>query len=357
MPQKHKVAILGSGNWGSTVAKIAGNNALNNPEQFEREVCMWVYEELVDGERLTEIINTRHENVKYLPGKKLPENVVAVPEPEKAVEGADVLIFVLPHQFVKGLCGKLQGKLHPNAIAVSLIKGVDFDENGVVLISEVIRKQLGLDCMVLMGANIANEIAEGQFSEATVGFQDEIKARVIKAVFQTPYFRIAGAPDVAGVEICGALKNIVAVAAGFCDGLGMGNNTKAAVIRLGMLEMIKFARHYFADVQSMTFLQSCGVADLITTCYGGRNRRCAEAFAKAGGKKSFDEIEQELLNGQKLQGTLTAQEVHQILKRDALLDDFPLFVAVYRIAFEGAPVNELLRSLGGVELSLSGELD
>ncbi|KAF6001021.1 glycerol-3-phosphate dehydrogenase [Cyanidiococcus yangmingshanensis] len=357
MSEKHKVAILGSGNWGSTVARIVGSNVRDRTEVFDPEVRIWVYEELIGGRKLTEIINSEHENVKYLPGKELPENVIAIPDPETAIEGANILVFVLPHQFVRSLCGKLAGKIRENAFAVSLIKGVDFDEKGVILISDVISRELGVECSVLMGANIANEIADEQFSEATIGYRNREHARLLKHIFQTPYFRIAGAPDVPGVEICGALKNIVALGAGFCDGLGYGNNTKAAVIRLGLIEMIRFAKKFFKDVQSMTFLQSSGVADLITTCYGGRNRRCAEAFARSGGKKSFEELENELLNGQKLQGTLTAKEIYEILQRQNLLQEFPFFEVIYAIAYQGRSVEGFLQQLSEKELSLEGDID
>jgi len=357
MTEKHKVAILGSGNWGSTVAKIVGSNVKTKTESFDPEVRVWVYEELVDGRKLTEIINSDHENVKYLPGKKLPENVVAVPDPIEAVAGADILVFVLPHQFVRGLCAKLRGNVREGAFAVSLIKGVEFDENGIVLISDVISKELGVECSVLMGANIANEIADEQFSEATIGYKNAAHAKLLQIIFQKPYFRIAGAPDIPGVEICGALKNVVALGAGFCDGLGYGNNTKAAVIRFGLLEMVRFAKKFFKDVQYTTFLQSSGVADLITTCYGGRNRKCAEAFARAGGRKSFEELEVELLNGQKLQGTLTAKEVHEVLQRQKLMKEFPFFEVIYDIVYEGRPVEQFLQELSEKELSLEGNIE
>lgn len=118
--------------------------------------------------------------------------------------------------------------------------------------------------------------------------------------------------DTVGVEICGALKNVVALAAGFCDGLGYGTNTKAAIIRLGMMEMKRFAHTFFHDIKDETFWDSAGMADLITTCFGGRNRKCAEAFVKTG--KPFAKLEEEMLNGQKLQGTLTARDVFEFLK-------------------------------------------
>merc|ERR1712118_569564 len=115
--------------------------------------------------------------------------------------------------------------------------------------------------------------------------------------------------EVASVELCGALKNVVALAAGFTDGIGMGSNTKAAVVRIGLKEMQTFITHFYPKTKTEVFAESCGVADLITTCFGGRNRKCAEAFVRGKGNKSWETIEKELLGGQKLQGTLTAQEI------------------------------------------------
>ncbi|GLD98921.1 hypothetical protein PINS_up007639 [Pythium insidiosum] len=228
---------------------------------------------------------------------------------------------------------KAQG-LRPDAMAVSLIKGIDFDEHGVVLISDIIRKALDIDCSVLMGANVANEVAAGDFCESTLGCSDLRHGAVLRDLFNAPTFRVDVALDPHGVEMCGALKNVVAIGAGFCDGLNYGGNTKAAIIRIGLMEMKKFCFKYFDGVKEDTFFESCGVADLITTCFGGRNRKCAEAFVKTG--KSWEELEDSMLNGQKLQGTLTAKEVHHILQAHESEDQFPLFTNIYRIAYEGA---------------------
>lgn len=157
---------------------------------------------------------------------------------------------------------------------------------------------------------------------------------------------------VAGAEAAGALKNVVAIGAGFVDRLGLGGNAKAALLRVGLLEMRAFCALFFEGVSSGTFLESCGVADLITTCYGGRNRRCAEAFARAcaGASASkepaacearWNEIERAQLGGQKLQGTLAAREVHALLKSRGLLDSFPLFRTIYEIAFTAKPVERI----------------
>ncbi|KAM4880817.1 glycerol-3-phosphate dehydrogenase [NAD(+)], cytoplasmic isoform 2-T3 [Sylvia borin] len=291
-----KVCIVGSGNWGSAIAKIVGSNAARL-SSFESQVKMWVLEEEVGGRRLTDIINTEHENVKYLPGHKLPPNV-----------------------------------------------GVDEGPDGLRLISDIIREKLGIEMNVLMGANIATEVAEEKFCETTIGCKNTKHGQMLKDLMQTPNFRVSVVQEADTVEICGALKNVVAVGAGFCDGLGYGDNTKAAVIRLGLMEMIGFAKLFCkGSVTSSTFLESCGVADLITTCYGGRNRKVAEAFAKTG--KSIEQLEKEMLNGQKLQGPQTSAELHRILKSKNAVEKFPLFTAVYRICYEGKPVTDFITCL------------
>lgn len=344
MAAPKKVCIIGSGNWGSAIAKIVGFNAGKN-SKFEKIVNMWVFEEMVDGRKLTEIINTDHENVKYLPGHKLPPNVLAVPELVDAVKGADFLIFVVPHQFIMRVCDTIKEHIKKDAVGMSLIKGVDEGPDGLKLISEVIRGKLGITMTVLMGANIANEVAEEKFCETTIGCKDKVNGPVLKELMQTTNFRVTVVEEADVVEICGALKNIVAVGAGFCDGLGFGDNTKAAVIRLGLMEMIAFARVFCTagPVSSSTFLESCGIADLITTCYGGRNRKIGEAFAKTG--KTIEELEKEMLNGQKLQGPATASEVNHILKSKNMVDKFPLFNAVYQICYNGHPVKEFISCL------------
>ncbi|XP_047642542.1 glycerol-3-phosphate dehydrogenase [NAD(+)], cytoplasmic isoform X1 [Phacochoerus africanus] len=325
---------------GSAIAKIVGGNA-GRLAHFDPRVTMWVFEEDVGGRKLTEIINTQHENVKYLPGHKLPPNVVAVPDVVQASADADILIFVVPHQFIGKICDQLKGHLKADAIGLSLIKGVDEGPDGLKLISEVIGERLGIPISVLMGANIANEVADEKFCETTIGCKDLAQGQLLKELMQTPNFRVTVVQEVDTVEICGALKNIVAVGAGFCDGLGFGDNTKAAVIRLGLMEMIAFAKLFcHGPVSSATFLESCGIADLITTCYGGRNRKVAEAFVRTG--KSIEQLEKEMLNGQKLQGPQTAQELHSILQHKGLVDKFPLFMAVYQICYENHPVSEFI---------------
>ncbi|KAK9925408.1 hypothetical protein M0R45_033732 [Rubus argutus] len=342
-PRKNRVTVVGSGNWGSVAAKLIASNTIRLPS-FHDEVRMWVFEEtLPSGEKLTDAINTKNENVKYLPGIKLGRNVVADPDLVNAVTGANMLVFVTPHQFMEGICKRLVGKINGDVEAISLIKGMEVKMEGPCMISTLITEQLGINCCVLMGANIANEIAVEKFSEATVGYREnkEMAEKWVQ-LFSTSYFIVTPVQDVEGVELCGTLKNVVAIAAGFVDGLDMGNNTKAAIMRIGLREMKAFSKMLFSSVKDSTFFESCGVADLITTCLGGRNRKVAEAFAKNGGKRSFDELEAEMLQGQKLQGVSTAKEVYEVLSHRGWLQFFPLFATVHEICIGTLPPSAIV---------------
>ena len=340
-----KICIVGSGNWGSAIARIVGQNTAAHPDLFARQVNMWVFEEEVNGEKLTEVINTRHENVKYLPGKTLPENVVAIPDIVEASADADILVFVVPHQFLERSLVPLKGKLKDGAQGISLIKGFHIvPTGGIALISDTITQILDVPVSVLMGANLAGEVAADKFCETTIGCADaKANGAWLKSMFQTPNFRVVVVEDAKTVEICGALKNIVACGAGFVDGLKHGDNTKAAVIRLGLTEMIKFAEEFYPGSKLSTFFESCGVADLITTCYGGRNRKVSEAFVTSG--QTIEALEQEMLNGQRLQGPETAAEVNFMLKAKGMEDQFPLFTSVHRICVGESKPEEFIEQL------------
>ncbi|KAI8888800.1 glycerol-3-phosphate dehydrogenase [NAD+] [Backusella circina FSU 941] len=332
---KQRVTIIGSGNWGSAIARVCAQNVIRHPDLFEREVRMWVFQEQIDGRNLTDIINEKHENVKYLPGVNLGDNVVAIPDAKEAARGANVVVFVLPHQFVYKVCENLRSVIDHDCKAISLIKGLDYKNNNLLLFSEEIEKILGVNCAALSGANIASEVADEQFGETTIACKDQKEGEIFLKLFHTDYFDVNVIADMRGLQVCGALKNVVALGAGICDGLHYGNNTKSAVIRRGLVEMRKFGKTFFGGVHTETFFESCGVADLITTCSGGRNRKVAAAFIKS--KKTIDEIEKEMLNGQKLQGTTTSQEVYHFLSARNMTQSFPLMTAIYRIIYENAP--------------------
>uniref|UniRef100_A0AAF5PK78 Glycerol-3-phosphate dehydrogenase [NAD(+)] n=1 Tax=Wuchereria bancrofti TaxID=6293 RepID=A0AAF5PK78_WUCBA len=273
-----KITLVGSGNWGSTIALIVGRNAGKHKNDFDPEVRMWVHEEI-------------HENVKYLPGKKLSSNVIAVADLVTACIGSDILI---PHHLKEG------------ALAISLIKRflIDKKEGVIRLVSEGIRGLLNIDTAVPMGANVKK------------------KWPVLKKSFESDNFRINLTKDSNTVELCGGLKNVVACAAGFADGLGYGSNTKAAIVQLGLLEIIVIVELFYHDSNIQTYFESCGIADLIATCNSGRNRKICEAF-----------------------GPATAEAIFMMLTKHNMISRFPLFFAAHQICKQQLSSNFLMERL------------
>lgn len=281
----------------------------------------------------------------------------------------------------------MAGHHPPYARGISCIKGVSVSGSAVKLFSETIGEKLGIYVGALSGANIASEVAQEKFSETTIaydppavdsrrpspsGSHEDLRAlataapgvhtgatglppkaglaplpaeyppldhALFKTLFHRPYFHARLVSDVAGVSLGGALKNVIALAAGFVDGLGWGDNAKAAIMRIGLLEMVKFGTLFFGGAAGtaegrgfcrQTFTdESCGVADLITSCSGGRNARCARLSVERGVK--IEDVEASELNGQKLPGPLTAREVNAWLRGQGREGEFPLMTGVYLI--------------------------
>ena len=408
--KRHKVTVIGSGNWGSAIAKIVAENALARPDLFEPDVQMWVFEEqhtlskdskLYDPsselcskpQKLTKLINAFHENVKYLPNIKLPWNLHANPSLVDSVKDSTILVFNLPHQFITRTCDDLAGHIVPYARGISCIKGVAVSADNISLFSDVIGSKLGIYCGALSGANIANEVAQEKFSETTVAydpppmdsraptpkgptpessqldltaFTEKVptgsrKARLralpsefppldhrnLKALFHRPYFHVRVVGDVTAVSLAGALKNVVALAAGFVSGLQWGDNAKAAIMRVGLLEMVNFGHSFFegTGIKNQTFTEeSAGVADLITSCSSGRNYRCAKMAVERN--VTVQDIEKSELNGQILQGIGTAEEVNAFLKARGREAEFPLMTAVYSKSPFGGKLGLVLLIIG-----------
>lgn len=347
--QPFKVTVIGSGNWGTTIAKVVAENTVQNPHLFSKDVNMWVFEEMLDGEKLTEIINKKHQNVKYLPGIDLPHNLIANPSLLDSVHEADILVFNVPHQFLPKIVSQIKGHISNQVRAISCLKGFEVGAKGVQLLSSYIKDELDIQCGALSGANLAPEVAKEHWSETTVAYQLpsdfkgeglDVDHKVLKMLFHRPYFHVNVIDDVAGISIAGALKNVVALACGFVEGLGWGNNAAAAIQRVGLGEIIKFGQMFFPESRVETYYQeSAGVADLITTCSGGRNVKVAKFMAK-NNVDAF-QAEKELLNGQSAQGVITCKEVHEWLSTCELTEDFPLFEAVYQIVYNNMPMEQI----------------
>eukprot|EP01031_Cornospumella_fuschlensis_P027883 gene27883-33671_t len=371
-----KVGIIGSGNWGTAVARRVG---LNLQQSHPTEsIKLWVHEEMVDGQKLSEIINSKHENVKYLPDIALPKNIRAVSELNEACKDCNILFFIVPHQFLHTTLEQMKGQVPPDTICVSFIKGIDVSPtHGLRRYTEIISEALGTPHMcAVMGANVAGDIAKDLFAETTVASLNSTINTVVSSLLQSPQFQTEVTLDISTVELCGALKNVVALGAGICDGMNMGQNSKAAILRRGLNEIAQFCKLFdkTGNFQLETLFLSCGVADLIATGYAGRNRLCSAEFTRrcldhleGWGQRAakpmqldgpcpnrdrqeevcrlWREIETELLNGQKLQGISTCIEVVDWLRGQRggssgghLLrapKDFPLFQKIYSIVKDG----------------------
>lgn len=349
--RKFKAAIVGSGNWGTAVAKLVAENCAEKKDLFEEEVKMWVFEEQIDGKKLTEIINEKHENVKYLPEVELPVNLRANPDLRDVVLDADIIVINIPHQFLRNICKQLADIDFSKKYAISCLKGLNISPKGPELLSDYIVEHLGLHCGVLSGANIASEVARGKWSETTVAFpphpeykEGDPDSLLMRDLFERPYFHVQVSEDTAGVSIGGALKNVIAVGAGIVEGAGWGDNAKSGIMRHGIVEMVKFGKTFFPTFKARTICyESAGVADLITTCSAGRNVKVAREFIKQN--RPIEEIEKELLNGQSAQGVVTMDEVHELLTNQNIYHEFPLMAAIYKVVREGLPVEDLVDQL------------
>ncbi|ELU43188.1 glycerol-3-phosphate dehydrogenase (NAD+) [Rhizoctonia solani AG-1 IA] len=315
---KEKVCLIGSGNWGSSIARIAAMNVKDHPDVFVGP----------------HPLNIRRDN-------DVRSRREAEPDLIKTIKGATALIVVVPHQFLEKVLDGVKEHLAPGARAVSLIKVADGGK--IYTYPRIISSLLGIRCSTLGGANIAIGVAKDEFCESTLGVlpegmkshgEDSLSdADLWYKLFNRPTFRIRVVPDVDGVALCGGLKNVIALAAGFSDGLGWGSNTKSAIIRIGIMEIKDFCVHFFPEVKAETFLEES---------ISGRNRKVAEDMVKTG--KGFQQLEKEELGGQSLQGPQTAEQLHNFL--EARSDEvrrsggFPLIENVWKICYQGSNVVE-----------------
>jgi glycerol-3-phosphate dehydrogenase (NAD+) len=331
-----KVSIIGNGNWGTTIGRLLARNTAES-NIFDSNVRMWGYPEKFDGRDLCSVINTDRVNPKYLPGVILPDNLTAVDD-LLSLKDSDILVFALPHQFVASIDG-LRGQLSQSCVGVTLTKGlIEVGDDDIELISSYLQRTLGISMSVLMGANIASEVAQDFIAEGTLAGCEEAGGTLYK-LFNCQTYRVTKVKDIYGVELSGTLKNIVAMAYGFAEGLGCATNTRVAVFRNGLAEIKKFFKYFYPMASSDTLFQSSGVADLLVSCMSGRNFKCAKEMAEK--KMTLREVEETMTNT-KLQGPGTAMVVHRYLKRLKRAEDFKLFSTVYKICFEGESYDAIL---------------
>lgn len=269
-----RAAIIGAGSWGTAVAWLLGGKGI--------ELVMWAREqEIADG------INQEHRNPFFLKDVTLDPRVKATTDIERAVSGAEAVVVVTPSHGVRGVAEQMAGVLRPDVPVVNLAKGVE--QGTLMRMTQVLEDVLGHRerLAALSGPNHAEEVSKGIPSATVVAAYSEDVGRMLQEMFMAPFFRVYTNPDVVGVELCGASKNVVAVAAGMSDGLGYGDNTKATLMTRGLAEMSRLGAHLGAN--PLTYMGLAGMGDLIVTCTSrhSRNRALGEWVAKGGTVESY----------------------------------------------------------------------
>jgi glycerol-3-phosphate dehydrogenase (NAD(P)+) len=331
----NELAIIGAGSWGTALAIVLA-------PRFPR-IRLWAYEKDLAG-RMRE---TRVNDV-YLPGFRLPENVAVETEFCAALPGAGMVLSVMPSHLVRPLYLQMLPCLDPSMVFVSATKGL---ENGTLLrASQVIHECLAARfeprVAVMSGPTFAREVARGDPTALVVASPDQPLAAYVQSGFSGPTFRLYTSPDPAGVEIGGAVKNVVAIGAGVCHGLGLGSNTQAALITRGLAEMTRLAMALGGRPQTLAGL--AGLGDLVLTCSGELSRNRTVGLELARGRRL-----EEIVSSMKMvaEGIKTTGATVDLARRHAV--DMPISTQMFQMLTFGLPPREAIRNL--MERSLKGE--
>lgn len=320
-----KIAVIGAGSWGTALANVLTDAG--------GDVLLWGRDKtIVAG------INSSHENPKYLAGYKLSSSLKATADLAGALKIANVVFCSIPTQQVREVFSP-HAALIRSKIVVNASKGIEMGTHACV--SEIFR-EVCADCRygVLSGPSFAQETVQRLPTAVTVASADAQDAVAIQKMLQTPYFRAYTSRDVCGVELGGALKNVVAIASGMVAGLGLGYNSQAALINRGIAEIMHLGRKKGAE--PLTFLGLSGMGDLILTCTGPLSRNRKVGFALGEGRKLQD-IQAEL--GGVAEGVFTARSAYEMGRQYGV--DMPITEQVYRILYEGRTPQQAVTELMG----------
>ena len=312
-----KIAIIGAGSWGTTVASLVADKA---------PTVLWARRQELAG-----AIDERSENPDYLPGFRLPESLSATSNLESAIGGASVVVMGVPSHGTRAVLEAARGSIDPATPIVSLTKGIEQDtlmrmtEVAADVLSDHDRSRIG----VLSGPNLAKEVLVGQPAATVIAMTDAEVAAELQALFMTATFRVYTNPDVVGSESAGALKNVMAIAAGMADGLGFGDNTLATLITRALAELTRLG--VAMGGQSLTFAGLAGTGDLIATCMSEQSRNHRVGFGLGEGRR-LDEIIAEM--NMVAEGVKSTRGILALANRYGV--EMPIAEQVGRVLYEGA---------------------
>lgn len=321
-----RVAVLGSGSWGTAFAMVLADAGA--------DVVLW-------GRRreLTDTITATHQNPDYLPGIELPTSIVATSSPGRALEGAEVVVLAVPSQTLRANLTAWAPLLAPHAVLVSLMKGIERDTT--LRMSEVVHEVTGAPpdrVAVVSGPNLAKEVAERQPAASVVACTEEAVAEKLQQVCATAYFRPYTNTDVVGVELGGAVKNVIALAVGIAKGMGMGDNSQASIVTRGLAETTRLGLTLGAD--AATFAGLAGVGDLVATCLSplSRNRAFGEQIGRG---RSVEEVVAS--TSQVAEGVTSAESILELARRHDV--DMPIVEHVAAAVHDGVPPAEIVQRI------------
>lgn len=310
-----KFAVIGDGAWGTAIA-------LHLAQQNTRQVCLW--SAFAANHRL---LMEKRENVRLLPGVPIPDTVELTLDIETALRDADMAVAAIPTVYLRQTLQRFVGKWPVALPTVSLAKGLENET--FQRPTQILRDVLGLrHTAVLSGPSHAEEVSRGRPTSVVAAAEDEALALRIQQVFNSDRFRVYTNLDVIGVELAAAVKNVIGIAAGACDGLKFGDNAKSALMTRALVEIARFGVAHGAE--HATFLGLAGLGDLITTCISphGRNRRVGERLGQ--GEKLADILAS---TPQVAEGIYTARSVY--FRAKAMGIELPIMTEVYRVLYEG----------------------
>ena len=331
-----KIAVIGGGSWGTSLAFLMADHG--------RNVSLWVYEKELAG-----TINERHENILFLPGISLSPKIRATASLDEAVKDAEAVLFVVPSHVARSVLMKLEPVLPPSTPLISATKGIENET--LLLMSQVMEEILPASrshIAVLSGPSFAKEVCQRHPTAVSLAAKNHDLAVRLQPLFITPYFKTFTTTDILGVQLGGALKNVIALAAGGADGLGFGHNTRAALISRGLAEIIRLGRAMGADPK--TFSGLSGLGDLILTSTGALSRNRTVGYQIGLGVKL-----PEILKEMKMvaEGVQTARAAHHLAKKHGVR--MPIVQEIYSVLFEDKDphqaVTDLMESAAGDEVS------
>ncbi|GGG57510.1 NAD(P)H-dependent glycerol-3-phosphate dehydrogenase [Paenibacillus radicis (ex Gao et al. 2016)] len=323
-----RAAVFVAGSWGTALASVLAQNGF--------DVLLWTR-----NADQAEQINTKHENSKYLPGVKLPQSLRATTEMKEALQNAELALFVAPSAAMREVAKQAAPFMKETTLCIHATKG--FETGTLKRMTTVLAEELGRSpdqIAVLSGPSHAEEVIRKQPTTVVVASADLEAAEQAQDAFMNAYFRVYTNPDVAGVEVAGAIKNIIALGAGLSDGLGFGDNAKAALITRGLAEISRLGTAMGAN--PLTFAGLAGVGDLVVTCTSKHSRNWRAGSMLADGSPLDDVLER---MGMVVEGVKTTRAAYELASRYDV--EMPITAQLYQVLFAGSSPRTAVENLMG----------